>query len=119
MYYKFNPDSNYTEEQLKQTQFFALYEKAMNTPEKLTRDEKDYIFKNTEHGVHKCMGWCLVFETMKTYLVRFKETHCVYPLWHEYKAYDKTSIRTAYKWVCTIGIIVELTINEKGVAVCS
>lgn len=91
----------------------------MASPDKLTREEKDYIFVNTEHGVLRWMGWRLVFETMKTYLVKFEEGYSVYPLWHEYKAYDKTSIRTAYKKVCRIATIAELTLSKKGVAVCS
>lgn len=64
----------------------------LNRTEKLTRDEKDYIY-NHGQGYIDLMGYRYNFKPyMHKYLVNYK-----YIGWLERWAYDKTSIRIADK----------------------
>lgn len=59
--------------------------------EKLTRAEKDMLVSSVFYsfGVIKMGGWAFDFRPyLKTYLVK------QYDRWQEYKAFDKTSLRT-------------------------
>lgn len=64
----------------------------LNRAEKLTRDEKDYIY-NHGQGYILLFGYCYNFKRyMHKYLVRYK-----YIGWRKCWACDKTSIRNADK----------------------
>lgn len=70
---------------------------------RITREEKDRIVSSTfcQNGIFKLGGWAFDFRGyMKTYLVK------QYDMWHEYRAFDKTSLRKILYG--TIQCIVEL-----------
>lgn len=78
-------------EQLKSSKVYQLKEKLVNG-EKLTREEKNWIVENGHglygNGLIPLQGWMFDFrEYMNRYLVR------QYGCWHEYRGFDKTSVR--------------------------
>lgn len=77
-------------EELKSTLPYRAKVKLLNG-EKLTRTEKDMLVSSVFYsfGIIKIGGWAFDFRPyLKTYLVK------QYDRWGEYKAFDKTSLRT-------------------------
>lgn len=79
-------------EVFKDTLGYKVKEKLINK-KKLTRDEKDNLISsmhfNFRNGTYKQGGWLFDFNNyLKTYLVKQSDR------WEEYKAFDKTSLRT-------------------------
>lgn len=71
---------------------YKVKEKLINK-KKLTRTEKDNLISSTQfnfrNGTYKQAGWLFDFNNyLKTYLVK------QYGYWEEYKAFDKTSLKT-------------------------
>lgn len=108
VFVKWEPSST---ESLKASRHYALWEKAIDNPEKLTREEKDWLAaKFIECGsmnIVKLGGWAMCFPTAKKYLVQDK-----YDMrsWRMYSAFNKTSLRKALYGAC--GQIAEYP--EKG-----
>lgn len=78
---------------------FILWEKSIENPKALTREEKDWIarqFNSCTYFPHSSVicvgGWALKFPTVKKYLVNFKDDRSS---WYEYYAFDKMSLRHA------------------------
>jgi len=88
-----------TMEQLKASKAYILWEKSIDTPNKLTRAEKDWlagefmsnVFNRKQNVIH-LGGWELTFPTAKHYLVQDEPGSRT---WREYRAFDKTSLREA------------------------
>ena len=77
-------------EELQSTLPYRAKVKLLNG-EKLTRAEKDMLVSSVFYsfGIIKMGGWAFDFRPyLKTYLVK------QYDRWEEYKAFDKTSLRT-------------------------
>lgn len=79
-------------EAFKNTLAYKVKEKLINK-KKLTRDEKDNLISsmgfNFRNGKYNQGGWLFDFnDYLKTYLVK------QYDRWEEYKAFDKTSLKT-------------------------
>ena len=72
---------------------YALRQR-LNTGDKLTRDEKNWITENVNHNAYfksavPLSGWRFDFsDVLKTYVVK------QYGGYQEYRAIDKTSLRT-------------------------
>ena len=70
----------------------------INNKEKLTREEKDYLYDKLIHTggsykVVRIMGWCIDFSNiLQTYLVNYRYEPTI---WREKYALDKTSIRSS------------------------
>lgn len=86
-------------EQLKASKAYILWEKSIDTPNKLTRAEKDWLAReftgnvfNRKQNVIHIGGWELTFPTAKRYLVQEEPGSRT---WREYGAFDKTSLREA------------------------
>ena len=86
-------------EQLKASKAYILWEKSIDTPNKLTRAEKDWLARNftdnvfcRKQNVIHIGGWELTFPTAKHYLVQEEPGSRT---WREYRAFDKTSLREA------------------------
>lgn len=84
---------------VKFTKAYTLWEKSIDTPNKLTRAEKDWLAKNftdnvfnRKQNVIHIGGWELTFPTTKHYLVQDEPGSRT---WREYRAFDKTSLREA------------------------
>lgn len=97
-----------TMEQLKSSKAYILWEKSIDTPNKLTRAEKDWLAREFAHNVLSrkynvihVRGWALTFPTAKRYLVQYESGSRT---WTEYRAFDKTSLREA---LYGIGKIIE------------
>ena len=88
-----------TKEQLKASKAYILWEKSIDTPNKLTRAEKDWLAReftsnvfNRRQNVIHLGGWELTYPTTKHYLVQDEPGSRT---WREYRAFDKTSLREA------------------------
>ena len=83
-------------ENLKGTKVFEIYNKLQNG-EKLTREEKDYIFSNLQNNAYSrtgvpVLGWMFDFsEFLKSYWVKTRNYGIL-----EVYAFDKTSIHNYY-----------------------
>lgn len=86
-------------EQLKASKAYILWEKSIDAPNRLTRDEKDWlarsftdnVFSSKQNVIH-IGGWELTFPAAKHYLVQDEPGSRT---WREYRAFDKTSLREA------------------------
>ena len=86
-------------EQLKASKAYILWEKSIEDPKSLTRDEKDWLaskfneqtFYTVGNGISN-MGWRLIFPTAKKYLVQDDYDCRKYRI---YYGFDKTSVREA------------------------
>lgn len=86
-------------EELKVSKAYGLWEKSIENPKSLTRDEKDWIarefmrqsFYPVGNGI-SLRGWRLIFPTAKKYLVQEEGSPRRY---YAYYGFDKTSIREA------------------------
>lgn len=80
-------------ETLTGSKVYALRQR-LNTGDKLTRDEKNWITENVNHNAYfksavPLDGWRFDFsDILKTYIVK------QYDSYQEYRAIDKTSLRT-------------------------
>ncbi|MDC2215916.1 conserved hypothetical protein [uncultured Dysgonomonas sp.] len=80
-------------ETLTGSKVYALRQR-LNTGDKLTRDEKNWITENVSHNAYfksavPLSGWRFDFsDVLKTYVVK------QYGSYQEYRAIDKTSLRT-------------------------
>lgn len=80
-------------ETLTGSKVYALRQR-LNTGDKLTRDEKNWITENVNHNAYfksavPLGGWRFDFsDVLKTYIVK------QYGSYQEYRAIDKTSLRT-------------------------
>lgn len=80
-------------ETLTGSKVYALRQR-LNTGDKLTRDEKNWITENVNHNAYfksavPLSGWRFDFsDVLKTYVVK------QYGSYQEYRAIDKTSLRT-------------------------
>lgn len=86
-------------ESLKESKAYKLWEKSIEDPKSLTRDEKDWIareftsqsFYVIGNGI-SVRGWRLIFPTAKKYLVQEEGSPRRY---YVYYGFDKTSVREA------------------------
>lgn len=86
-------------EDLKGSKAYRLWEKSIENPKSLTRDEKDWIarefmsqsFYAVGNGL-SVRGWRLIFPTAKKYLVQEEGSPRRY---YAYYGFDKTSVREA------------------------
>lgn len=86
-------------ESLKASKAYILWEKSIEDPKSLTRDEKDWIAREfasqaiyaVGNGI-SVRGWRLIFPTAKKYLVREENNPRNY---YVYYGFDKTSVREA------------------------
>lgn len=97
-----------SKEQLKASKAYILWEKSIDTPNRLTRAEKDWLARkftsnvfNRKPNVIHIGGWELTYPTAKRYLVQEEPGSRT---WREYRAFDKTSLREA---IYGIGKIIE------------
>lgn len=93
---KFNSKSNFSFDSLKLHRAYIIRKK-INDKKALTREEKNYITEEC-HRCRDCanngtyvyvMGWSIDFsDVLKGFVVK------QYGEWHEYRAVDRTSLRT-------------------------
>lgn len=86
-------------EKLKASKAYQLWEKSIDDPKSLTRDEKDWIAREFTGNIHNCSGnciplggWMMRFPTAKKYLVQDRYSMRNFRV---YYAFDKTSLRKA------------------------
>lgn len=92
-------DSPCPVDELKGSKAYKLWEKSIENPKSLTRDEKDWLaekfneqtFYTVGNGISN-MGWRLIFPTAKKYLVQDDYDCRKYRI---YYGFDKTSVRNA------------------------
>ena len=90
-----------TLESIKSSKAYQLWEKSINDPKSLTRDEKDWLAEkfidSTYNSSGNCIplgGWMMRFPTAKKYLVQNAYSMRQFRV---YYAFDKTSLRKYLK----------------------